>query len=76
MDNDEYIVLKDMNGKYVAIDIVHLYENLAANSFKIFGMTIPVIARMLYLYNMQGGVVPPTCESVDEIFNGGNEAEG
>jgi len=66
---NEYISVRDLSGKLVAIDSGALLDELAKNDFKVCGMTFDCMVIFLKHYQMRRGKMPVTSKEIDRVFN-------
>jgi len=63
-----YFVFTDMEGASFAVEALDFYEQLKAQSFKLFGMSFSALLEMRKQYIIRCGPLPPTVESIQKIF--------
>ena len=69
MSKEELFTIKDINGNYVSIDSVDLYEALKIQNFKLFGMDMLSILEMRKQYLYRHAKLPITVETIKEMYS-------
>ena len=64
----ETIQITDDTGTPRSIPLANIYEHLARQDFKLYGMSLSIILQLRTEYQKLGGTEPMTDESVKEIF--------
>ena len=62
------INIKDANGRWCVIEEEKIMIILREQKILLFGMTFDSILTLLQMYEMRGGILPPTPERIKEIF--------
>jgi hypothetical protein len=70
INKSDYKIVKDINGKCVAVSLAELCEGFGGT---IFGLSFDVILELRKEYRMRGGKWPVTKEDVKNIFNRNGE---
>jgi len=60
--------IKDVDNKTFLVEDHQLFEQLANQGFKLFGMDIPSIAELRKQYLLRKGKLPITKERIKKIF--------
>ncbi len=66
---DEFFSIRDCNGQFVFVRKNDMYEALAKQDFKLFGMGVETIIEFVTQYQMRNGPMPITRQSVIEVYN-------
>lgn len=66
---DGRITIKDINGNYVVVSTVDLFNRITDNELKIYDLGLAEIKELKYWYNALGGKLPISVESIRECFS-------
>ncbi len=66
--NNQYLVIKDINGKFVTVKDVDLISSMANVGLTLFGISMACIIELQTQYKVRGGKMPMTEDSIRKVF--------